>query len=137
MSKLALWCEIAVIWGLILEKVRQKPDFWARTREIGAFLAAILPEKANLGEIAAQNAAIITSGQKKLRAGPYLGAGSGDIKPHLAVIFSFEPNLAEKAALCAAIRQLLGTRVNCRRRRDKTWHCPAFIIVFRRENTRL
>ncbi|MCA1295072.1 hypothetical protein LBW89_18835 [Paenibacillus sp. alder61] len=67
MSNLALWCEIEVIWGLILEKVGQKPDFWARTREIGSFLAAILPEKANLGEIAAQNAAIITDGQKKLR----------------------------------------------------------------------
>ncbi|MCA1292381.1 hypothetical protein LBW89_05065 [Paenibacillus sp. alder61] len=59
MSKLALWCEIAVIWGLILEKVGQKPDFWARTREIGPFLAAILSEKANLGEIAVKNAANI------------------------------------------------------------------------------
>ncbi|WP_213505998.1 hypothetical protein [Paenibacillus faecis] len=67
MSNLALWCEIEVIWGPILEKVRQKPDFWARTRGIGPFLAAILPEKANLGEIAAQIATIITDGQKKLR----------------------------------------------------------------------
>ncbi|WP_213507324.1 hypothetical protein [Paenibacillus faecis] len=69
MSKMNGWSEIAAFWGLILEKVGQKPDFWARTREIGPFLAAILPEKANLDEIAAQNAAIITDGQKKLRTG--------------------------------------------------------------------
>jgi len=69
LSNLALCCEIAVFWGLILEKVGQKPDFWARTREIGPFLAAIFPEKAYLGEIAAQKAAIITDSQKKLRTG--------------------------------------------------------------------
>jgi len=61
---LALWREIAVFWGLILEKVGQKPDFWTRTREIRPFLAAIFPEKANLDEIAAQNAVIITGGMR-------------------------------------------------------------------------
>jgi len=64
LSNLALWSEIAVFWGLILEKAGQKPDFWARTREIRPFLAAILPENANRVEITAQKAAIRRAARK-------------------------------------------------------------------------
>jgi len=49
--------------GPYLGKSGPKTDFWSRTREIRPFLAAIFPEKANMGEIAAQNAAIITGGK--------------------------------------------------------------------------
>jgi len=69
LSNLALWREITVFWGLILEKVGQKPDFWARSREIRPFLAAILPENANQVEITAQNAAIYNRREERLRIG--------------------------------------------------------------------
>jgi len=56
--------EIAVFGGLIFGKTGPKPDFETRSKEIRPFLAAIFPEKAYLGEIAAQNAAIITGGKR-------------------------------------------------------------------------
>ncbi|TYA10797.1 hypothetical protein FRY98_23770 [Paenibacillus faecis] len=58
MSNLALWREIAVFWGLILEKVGPKPDFGTPINEIRPFLAVIFAENANRGEITAQKAVI-------------------------------------------------------------------------------